>query len=110
MSEKKLLQVGSKTTVTFCHFEQVLFLDAPASLRPILRVTQGRFSGPFWMNFTRFGKLPSDMSATTLASSFTLGPDDLELIRACRGARNRLGYAVLLSSVRFAGTPSLSEI
>lgn len=58
----------------------------------------------------RFGKLPGDMSSEALASSFTLGPDDLEFIRACRGAHNRLGYAVLLSSVRFAGTfPNKAE-
>jgi len=58
----------------------------------------------------RFGKLPCDMSSEALASSFTLGPDDLEFIRACRGARNRLGCAVLLSSVRFTGTfPNKAE-
>lgn len=58
----------------------------------------------------RFGKLPGDLSSEALASSFTLGPDDLEFIRACRGAHNRLGYAVLLSSVRFAGTfPNKAE-
>ncbi len=58
----------------------------------------------------RFGKLPSDMSAAALASSFALGPHDLDVIRARRGARNRLGYAVLLSSLRFAGTfPNKAE-
>ena len=28
LSQKKLLKVGSKTTVTFCHFEQVLFIKS----------------------------------------------------------------------------------
>ena len=58
----------------------------------------------------RFGHLPNSVPADALASNLVLGPHDLDVIRAFRGARNRLGYAALLSSVRFVGTfPSKAE-
>lgn len=58
----------------------------------------------------RFGHLPNDMPVDTLARNLALGPQDLDVIRTFRGARNRLGYAALLGSVRFVGTfPSKAE-
>lgn len=52
----------------------------------------------------RFGRLPEGMSQDDLAKGFTLDSNDLSEIRSLRTAKNRLGYAVLLTSVRCVGT------
>lgn len=51
-----------------------------------------------------FGRLPETLSEDELAKAFTLDGDDLRLIRRLRTGKNRLGYAVLLTSVRCVGT------
>ncbi len=52
----------------------------------------------------RFGHFDGDIPPDLLARHFVLDHIDLRAISAHRGLRNRLGYATLLSSVRFIGT------
>ncbi|MDA0990989.1 MAG: DUF4158 domain-containing protein, partial [Verrucomicrobia bacterium] len=52
----------------------------------------------------RFGRLENEPSPDTLAKHFVLDQHDLGVIRNFRGPRNQLGYATLLSSIRFIGT------
>jgi len=56
------------------------------------------------MQRARFGRLPETLSEDDLAKAFTLDADDLSEIRSLRTAKNRLGYAVLLTSMRCVGT------
>lgn len=56
------------------------------------------------MQRARFGRLPDTLSEDGLAKAFTLDVDDLREILSFRTAKNRLGYAVLLTSVRCVGT------
>ncbi len=59
-----------------------------------------------------FGRLPAMLCEDDLAKAFTLDRNDLRVIRSLRTDRNRLGYALLLTSVRFVGTfpASLQEV
>jgi TnpA family transposase len=52
----------------------------------------------------RFGRLPEALSYDDMAKAFTLGGEDLRMIRSLRTAKNRLGYAIFLTSVRCVGT------
>ena len=56
------------------------------------------------MQRARFGRLPDTLSEDGLAKAFTLDVDDLRETLRLRTAKNRLGYAVLLTSVRYVGT------
>ena len=48
-----------------------------------------------------FERLPTD--AEELARHYSLTEDDLVLIRKCRGAHNRLGFAIQLCLMRYPG-------
>ena len=50
-----------------------------------------------------FESIPQDISRSELLRYFTFSENDLREIRACRGAMNRIGFALLLSGVRLTG-------
>lgn len=50
-----------------------------------------------------FESIPRDLSKTELLRYFTYSENDLQEINLCRGAGNRIGFALLLSGVRLTG-------
>lgn len=57
----------------------------------------------------RFARLPQSLPNDDLAKAFTLDGPDLDLIRTLRTAKNRLGFAALLTSVRYVGAFPASQ-
>ena len=55
---------------------------------------------------TRFARLPQSPSEDDLVKAFTLDGADLSDIRNLRTAKNRLGYAALLTGARYVGAHS----
>ena len=54
-------------------------------------------------------RLPQDIDPDTLRKYFTLTRPDLEQVDQCRGATNKLGFAVQLCTLRWRGHFSGSE-
>jgi uncharacterized protein DUF4158 len=50
-----------------------------------------------------FESVPNDLSKVELLRYFTYSENDLKEINLCRGANNRIGFALLLSGVRLTG-------
>lgn len=50
-----------------------------------------------------FESIPRDLSKAELLRYFTYSENDLQEINLCRGAGNRIGFALLLSGVRLTG-------
>ena len=48
-------------------------------------------------------RLPQDIDPDTLRKYFTLTRPDLEQVDQCRGATNKLGFAVQLCTLRWRG-------
>ena len=48
-------------------------------------------------------RLPDEISADTLRKYFTLTRLDLEEVEQCRGAVNKVGFAILLCTLRWQG-------
>src|ERR1700736_3667222 len=50
-----------------------------------------------------FERLPEGVDLDTLRKHFTLTTEDLEEVEQCRGAINKLGFAVQLCTLRWQG-------
>src|SRR5215475_11057183 len=50
-----------------------------------------------------FESVPNDLSKAEILRYFTYSENDLREINLCRGANNRIGFALLLSGVRLTG-------
>ena len=53
--------------------------------------------------WTRLSQFPDEISANDCAIYFTLTPEDIMIIKQQREAHNRLGFAMLLCSLRYLG-------
>ena len=56
-----------------------------------------------WHPRAGFENLPVDLTRTELFRYFTFSDKDREEITFCRGAQNRIGFAILLGGVRYLG-------
>lgn len=50
-----------------------------------------------------FSRFPSEISQEDLFTCFTLTADDVELIGSLSGSANQIGFAVVLSALRYLG-------
>ena len=55
----------------------------------------------------RYMNIPDKLDIHTLATYFTLNPQDLEIVNRHRTDSNRLGFAVQLCILRYSGWPLL---